>query len=573
MYQYQTNTVNVVRNMHLDKNTLERVLVEPGHINKKVLEKVCEDAKSTQTQPEKVLVSKGYISATNLSKSVAHYLNYRFIELTEADIDEAILEYIPEVVAHAQRAIVFKVTSDAIHLATTNVHIYEFIKFLEKKTHKKVEPYFTTDRSLNNVLSLYRGNLRESIVALIASIEINADEGDIVTLVNQILEYATYSRASDIHLEPLDDVVLIRFRIDGVLHEVTSYPKAMHDNVVFRVKIMARLQTDEQLAAQDGRFDYALREENIDIRVSILPVTGGENIVLRLLAGRTESYTLKDLGLTEKDRNKVVSAVSKPNGMLLVVGPTGSGKTTLLYALLALRNQPKVNIMTIEDPVEYDIERVQQTQVNQKKNLTFATGLRSLVRQDPDIIMVGEIRDNETADIAVNAAMTGHLLFSTMHTNDAATTFPRLTEMSVEPFLVASSVNVVVALRLVRKICESCRVSKKLDRKTRSIINKNEVIKHAFEHVTGTEKINNIQLYIGKGCKACGDTGYYGRMCIFEVLEVTDQIRNLILQKRSAEEIKRTAITLGMTPMLEDGLRKVIEGVTTFDEVLRISKV
>jgi type II secretory ATPase GspE/PulE/Tfp pilus assembly ATPase PilB-like protein len=305
--------------------------------------------------------------------------------------------------------------------------------------------------------------------------------------------------------------------------------------------------------------------------VSILPITDGENVVMRLLDSRTHRYALETLGLREGDYNKILSAVEKPHGMILAVGPTGSGKTTVLYTILEKLNSTEVNIMTIEDPVEYDIEGVQQTQVNPKKELTFATGLRSIVRQDPDIIMVGEIRDEETADISINSALTGHLVISTLHTNDAATTFPRLIEMNVEPFLIASSVNLIIALRLVRKVCDHCKESYIPKPQEIELLQLEERVHTFIEEISGA-KLSKLRLYRGAGCKMCRNTGFSERVGIFEVLEVNEDIRLLITKKSSAEEINNKAVELGMTSLLYDGIVKALNGTTTLEEVMKVAR-
>lgn len=334
---------------------------------------------------------------------------------------------------------------------------------------------------------------------------------------------------------------------------------------------MSHMQTDEHAAAQDGRFEYHGQDNSFDVRVSILPVTDGENVVMRLLDTHTHRYSLENLGLNQTDYQKVLMAAQRPHGMIMAVGPTGSGKTTVLYTILEKLNKPEVNIMTIEDPVEYDIEGVQQTQVNQKKNLTFVNGLRSIVRQDPDIIMVGEIRDEETADIAINSALTGHLVISTLHTNDATTTFPRLMEMKVEPFLIASSVNIIIALRLVRKICKHCKESHFPSSAELEIIEQYPAALGCIDTQTEGKDISELRLYQGKGCKMCQNTGYNGRIGIFEVLEVDEAIRLLITKKASADIINAQALKSGMVPLLCDGISKVLSGTTTLEEVIKVA--
>lgn len=559
--------------MKIDEKTLKKLLVTPGHVAAKQFKSALESAKKHNIPPEEFFVSEGLISDENFGKTVADYLNYHFVDLSQYQIAKTFLDIIPEVVAYAQQAIFFGEENNCLKLATSNTDNYEFIKLLEKKTGKKIEIYYATNASIQEALKYYKGDLREKVEEFIQCCVREGDEGDIVELVNLLLEYAHDSRASDIHIEPLTDKILIRFRIDGILHEAATYPMNLHEKVVFRIKIMSRLQTDEHAAAQDGRFEYEVDDTAFDVRVSIIPITRGENVVMRLLASHNKRFSLQNIGLDENDYEKIVEASHKPHGMVLAVGPTGSGKTTTLYTILRFLNRPEVNIMTIEDPVEYDMSRVQQTQVNQKKGLTFATGLRSIVRQDPDIIMVGEIRDEETADIAVNAAMTGHLLLSTLHTNDAPTTFPRLLEMGMESFLVASSVNVVISQRLVRKICTHCKKSHLLNKNERSALRMDPLIKERLKEISGVQNLSKMRLYAGAGCKVCGLTGFSGRVGIFEVLQVNEEIRSLVVEKASASAIYKKACELGMTPLLNDGLKKVVNGITTLEEVIKASKI
>jgi general secretion pathway protein E len=344
-------------------------------------------------------------------------------------------------------------------------------------------------------------------------------------------------------------------------------PVALHDQIITRIKVLSRLRTDEHLSPQDGKMRIKLDEEDLDIRVSIVPIAEGEKVVLRLLASHYRQFSLLDLGMNQKDLQKIENAFHKSYGMILSTGPTGSGKSTSIYSILKIINTRDKNITTIEDPIEYRLKGINQIQVNPKTNLTFASGLRSILRQDPNVIFVGEIRDSETAGIAVNAALTGHLVLSTLHTNDAATALPRLTDMKIEPFLVASTVNIIVAQRLVRKICEMCRSSQTMKRED-LIKQLPEVI---IEKHFGMEE--SIRVYQGQGCKICHATGYVGRLGVFEILEVTKEIKKLITEKHDSDVIMRKAIEEGMTTMLDDGLDKVIRGLTTFEEVLRVTKV
>lgn len=384
----------------------------------------------------------------------------------------------------------------------------------------------------------------------------------IIGLVDCLIERAHEVRASDIHIDPLADKVRIRFRIDGVLQDVFSFPKNIHAEIISRIKILARLRTDEHNATQDGRLRHEISGgKHVDIRVSIVPTYHGENAVLRLLSDKAENFDLNSLGFSASDREKIVSALKKPNGMILATGPTGSGKTTTLYTMIKMLNSPEVSIITIEDPIEYAVSDVEQIQVNPRTGLTFANGLRSILRQDPNIIMVGEIRDSETANIAVNTALTGHLLLSTLHTNDAATTLPRLLDMGIETYLVASTVNIIIGQRLIRKICDGCKEEVPVDASVK------EGLKN-IELLNLLDKVKN--LYRGKGCKKCNNSGYAGRICINEVLVADDEIREAILRKASAGELRKIAIKNGMTTMLEDGFNRAKKGETTIEEVLRV---
>jgi type II secretory ATPase GspE/PulE/Tfp pilus assembly ATPase PilB-like protein len=395
------------------------------------------------------------------------------------------------------------------------------------------------------------------------TVKMPESEVPIINLVDDLMEYAYLARASDIHFEPCDDSFLIRLRVDGLLHDVFSFPKGLQSGIITRIKVLSGMRTDEHQAAQDGRFKTMIKNPSreFDVRISIIPTYYGENAVLRLLAEQTQLKRLDDLALTEADKIKIRHATSKPYGMILATGPTGSGKTTTLYTILKELNTREVSVITIEDPVEYSLEGVDQIQVSARTGLTFATGLRAILRQDPNIIMVGEIRDEETASIAVNAALTGHKLLSTLHTNDAATTLPRLFDMGIEPFLVASTVNIAIGQRLVRLICEKCKAPKKItDAEFQSL----------SEHVPPEILGKNRDFFYGKGCDECGGSGYFERAGLYEVLEVNDFVREAILRRADAGEIKKIAIKNGMTTLLVDGFKKALAGMTTIEEILRV---
>ncbi|MEK9180391.1 MAG: GspE/PulE family protein [Patescibacteria group bacterium] len=385
----------------------------------------------------------------------------------------------------------------------------------------------------------------------------------VVELVDLLVEYAYSTHASDIHIHPEEKTVRLRFRIDGLLRDIfkVGLNKELHQEIVSRIKVLSGLRTDEHLVPQDGRFKTPIKDFGyVDVRVSIMPTYYGENAILRVLA-ETQSFNLEDLGLQLKDLKKIEHAIAKPYGMILANGPTGSGKTTTLYTILKRINKPDISIITLEDPIEYSLLGTTQIQINERVGVTFASGLRSVLRQDPNIIMVGEIRDQDTAGIAVNAALTGHLVLSTLHTNDAATTFPRLLDMGVPAFLVASTVNVAIGQRLVRQLCQKCKEKRVL---------KPEEAKSAGELIPQIAQHNIKTFYEAKGCAECNETGYRGRLGVREVLEVTEDIRQLVMNRANTTQIKEAAIKGGMTTMIEDGLLKAQNGLTSLEELLRI---
>lgn len=558
--------------MAIDAAQLKLLLIGSNVIAADKFAAVEKEAIAKNISLEEYLPQSGLIHDVQMGQIIANYLKVGFADLSRESIADEALAVLPDAVAHAQSAVVFKIDEEKVHVASTNPNNAELAVIVEGKTGKKAVAYYATPLALREAFRLYKGDLASRVAALAAELTAHPEnEQRIVELVNLLIEYAQNNRASDIHIEPGEDQVFVRFRIDGVLHEVLKYPKILHDRVVFRIKIMSKLRTDEHAAAQDGRFDFATEDARFDVRVSILPITHGENVVLRLLAESNRRIMLEDLGLFGTDLAKVKKAADRPYGMILAVGPTGAGKTTTLYSILQILNDPEVNITTIEDPVEYNVEHVQQTQVSLKKDLTFATGLRSIVRQDPDIILVGEIRDEETAGIAVNAAMTGHLLLSTLHANDAATAFIRLIDMGIEPFLVASSVNVIIAQRLLRKVCMKCNASYHLSKEELALLSSAPDVAAVLKRISGREDIDAIRYYkgMGKECLSCAGTGYVGRIGVFETMEVTEELQALITQKAPAEVIAKKAVSLGMTTMLDDALSKVLHGVTTLEEVIR----
>ncbi len=514
-----------------------------------------------------------FLSDEELGKVVADHFQIPFVSLFQKEIDDTVLRTIPEVVARSQRIIAFGQDTNGLHVALADPRNIEIIEFIRRKTGMPVVRYYATDRDVTEALHCYTKGVTQAFDDILRSIEsaekaqTKETDSPIIRIVDALIQYAYQNKASDIHEEPRDHDALVRFRIDGVLHDIVKLPLDLHPQIVSRIKVLSSLRTDEHQTPQDGKLQIQVDADQVDIRVSIIPVTNGEKVVLRLLSERSRQFSLGNLGLDESALEKLEAAYRKPYGMVLVTGPTGSGKTTTLYSILKLLNHRDVNIVTIEDPVEYDVEGVNQIQVNEDANLTFATGLRSILRQDPNIILVGEIRDDETASIATNLSLTGHLVLSTLHTNNAATAIPRLIDMKVEPFLIASTVNAVVAQRLVRKIHQVCRVSEEVP----ITEVKKSVGPEMIEKVFGKSGVKNIRLYRGKGCETCHGTGYQGRVGLFEVMIFNDDIRSAILRQEHADNIEVLAEENGMQTMFESGLLKVKQGLTTLDEVIRVS--
>lgn len=551
---------------------LKQLIIKTKLLDEKGFDELAQFAQSSDIPMTDALIERDVVTDENLGVLIADYLKIPFIVLAKITIPNDIFHIIPEKVARKQKVVAFARDQNGIKVATSNPRNTEILEMIAKKTSQKVIPFLATERDIENTSIIFRKDLQKMLNEILRTDEASINsvilkDAPIAKIIDMIIEYAYQDKASDIHIEPTEKESLVRFRIDGILHDMLHLPKVLHDQFVTRIKVLSRLRTDEHLSAQDGKMQLKLDEENLDIRISIIPIVEGEKAVLRLLSSHFRQFSLLDLGMGEKDLKKVEASYNKSYGMILSTGPTGSGKTTSIYAILKILNKREKNITTIEDPVEYRIKGVNQIQVNVKTNLTFANGLRSILRQDPNIIFVGEIRDAETAGIAVNAALTGHLVLSTIHTNDAATALPRLIDMEIEPFLVASTVNVLVAQRLIRKICDMC--------KTSYVMKQEDLIKYIPEEIVkknlGDKK--ELTFFQGQGCKICHGTGYLGRVGIFEVLEITKEIKRLITEKSDSDIIARAAVEEGMTTMLDDGLQKVIQGATTIQEVLRVTKV
>ncbi|EKE06616.1 MAG: Type II secretion system protein E [uncultured bacterium] len=568
--------------MQFTEQQLKEILLDQGYLEEKDFNNAKKYAKSHNTSLMEYFFVENVLSKDIIGQAVAEYFAVPYINLTNEKLDPNIVKLIPEIVARNKGVVAISSDVEGVKLGMQNPKDLESKNFIEKKIGQVVKVYYIDDDDLEKALSVYGSDIDSDVTKILKSLNnsrlSNEEKDDIVVeFVDMVLKYGYENRASDIHITPQVDRITFRFRIDGVMHDVfvVEKDKAPRDFLSFiltRIKILSKMATDIHFAAQDGKMRYLINDNWLDVRISIVPITYGENIVMRLLYPKNKQLGLIDLGLSDDNLKKIKKAIKNPHGMVLVTGPTGSGKTTSLYSILKLLNKREINMATIEDPVEYDIEGVTQIQVNPKTNLTFAKGLRALVRQDPDILMVGEIRDAETADIAINSALTGHLVLSTLHTNDAVTALPRLLDMGIQPFLVSSTINLVIAQRLVRKICNHCRTSYKLTKEEMAILSENADFKHILADLN-VKDFSTSRIYKGVGCKVCNNTGYNDRFGIFEILEVNESIRNLILTHASSDEILKKAKEEGMTTMLYDGIEKVLNGVTTIQEVMRVTQL
>ena len=558
---------------------LKEILTKEGLIDAQAFDNLTIEAKRMGQNITDLLISQGFITSDYFYNIVAGYLGVERVNLGSQSIEEEILRGLSEELARQKRAVIFAKEADGtLDIAMEDPSDLETIEFLKKHLKANIKTFLTSQEDLNRGFSLYGRHLTEDFKKIIeeniqatlrkkiGSIEEAAKDVPIVAIIDNLLSYAISLRASDIHIEILENMILIRYRIDGVLHEILKIPKEVHPAIVARIKLLGGLKIDEHLKPQDGRFRYKVGPDLIDVRVAIIPVFYGEKVEMRLLSSTQRPLSLEELGILEETRKIIEENIKKTYGMILVCGPTGSGKTTTLYSILSILNRPEVNIVTIEDPIEYDIKYINQTQINPLAGITFAGGLRAILRQDPNIIMVGEIRDEETAEISVHSALTGHLLLSSLHTNDAATAVPRLIDMKIASFLVAAVLNVCLAQRLVKKICLDCIESYSPDA---TMI---ELLEKQLKEVNPNSKMKPPKLlYRGRGCSVCNQTGYRGRLGIFEVLNIDEEIRKLIIgHDFSLDNLNNLAKQRGMITMFEDGLRKAALGITTVEEVLRV---
>lgn len=640
--------------MRISDSDMQELLTSGHHVPTEVIDELVAESKAEQKSLQSLALKKQIINEKELTKLYAKSIDVPYIELSNKKIDKSILQLIPDRIAQKYKVVVFEKSDDGtIKLAMDDPDDIQAIDFLQKQLGKSIEIYMAPQSDIEVALNDYRGSISSEISKVVTDSDEReedvkeedlAEDSPIAQTVNLIIEYAIKQKASDIHIEPHEEFVQVRYRIDGVLRQANKLPHKVLASLVSRIKILANLKIDEHRAPQDGRFKIGFGNSLFAIRVSTLPVMDGEKVVMRLLDESTQALTLESLGFWGSELERIHNSIAQPHGIILVTGPTGSGKSTTLYSILSLLNHPEVNISTIEDPVEYRIEGANQTQVNPKAGMTFAAGLRALLRQDPNIIMVGEIRDKETANLAIQAALTGHLVFSTLHTNNAATCLPRLLDMGIEPFLIASTVRAVIGQRLLRKLKPECREEYEpvgdelkelkvqfqidkavsvaenannlpsLDPVDRSVHGGNRVIqplhkpsekkpltellqedpdlvnrsadeaKKSNKSSDGKSKQNQedstskksdksaLKLWRVKSGEQCALSPYKGRVGIYEVLAMSETIEKMITARATSEDIQQQAIKEGMITMQQDGFVKALQGITTIEEILRVTR-
>lgn len=592
--------------MRISDATIEQLLEANKDIGAEQIASLKEEGVRSRRPLQELVVQNGIMDEKTLIKAYAEHAGIPFVDIDPRTIPSDVLTKIPERIARQYNAVLFKIDEDGTqHLAMDDPDDVQAVDFIKKQIGENIRLYVATRTNILACLENYRGDVTQELSQVI-SVQTEdlgenqtiseadvAEDSPIAQTVNLLLEYAIRSGASDVHIEPREDYVQVRYRIDGVLKEVNRLPRNVMDALVSRIKILSNLKIDERRVPQDGRFKIKVAGKQYALRVSTLPVVDGEKVVMRILDESNQAVSLEELGLWGRSLQVITTAMLEPNGMILVTGPTGSGKSTTLFSILTILNSPEVNISTVEDPVEYKIPGVNQTQTNSKAGMTFANGLRALLRQDPNIIMVGEIRDSETAGLAIQAALTGHLVLSTLHTNNAATSLPRLLDMNIEPFLIASTVKAVAAQRLVRRLCMDCR------QKSTPTKEETDAIVHLFglqegqtfatihdmeklasrQGIGGTTPLSTSEQTIetiwrasSDGCEECNHTGYKGRIGIHEALGTSETIQKLITTNATSAQIQAQAIKEGMLTMQADGLIKVLRGTTTVEEVLRVTK-
>ena len=590
--------------MRVSDSTVEKLLQQGGIVTEPQLAELKVEAERSHRALQTVVIDEKIITDLKLTQMISEYINVPFIQIEPKDIPDEVLKKIPEHIARQYSVVLFQIDeAGVLSLAMEDPDDVQALNFIQKEIGYNIKVFLATKNNILDCLENYRGSMNEELDEVIAiqsdSNDVQAvkeddfaEDSPIAQTVNLLLEYAIKSDASDIHIEPREDFVQVRYRIDGVLKEVNKLPKNVSGALVSRIKILSNLKIDERRVPQDGRFKIKISGKQYALRVSTLPIADGEKVVMRILDESNQAITLEQLGYWGKSLATIKDAMLQPNGMILVTGPTGSGKSTSLFSVLSELNTPDVNISTIEDPVEYKIPGVNQTQTNAKAGMTFASGLRALLRQDPNIIMVGEIRDTETANLGVQAALTGHLVFSTLHTNNAATCLPRLLDMGIEPFLIASTVKAVIGQRLVRRLCTQCRQQYTPDQTELDSIEKSfnitpEVLERlhkldeqaASENIGGDAPLATTDTTITtlwkqkpEGCDDCGHTGFRGRIGIYETLGMSNTIQKLITSNATSNDIQDESVKEGMLTMQTDGLIKAFRGATTVEEVLRVTR-
>jgi type IV pilus assembly protein PilB len=564
--------------MQQGQPAIEDILAQQGIIKPDQLSAVKLESINTGQPIEKLILQHNFATSEQITQARAQLLNIPYLRLEGKAITSEVLNLIPEPVARRYKLIPFEKEGDIISVAMADPLDLQVMEFIEKKSGMKIKRFMAQEEDILRAISeQYSQNLTVEVASALKEVTAVSDtqrkseldepevlrEAPVANIVTQFLEYAVKSRASDIHIEPEEGQTRVRYRIDGILHEKVLLPQKVHDAVISRIKILSGLKIDERRLPQDGRFTFEYGGAEVDLRVSTLPTVYGEKVVMRLLAKSDKPPTFAELGIRGTALKNMETQLLRPHGIVLICGPTGSGKTTTLYSVLSKLSNTKVNILTVEDPVEYQIAGANQVQVNPAIGLTFASALRSFLRQDPNIILVGEIRDTETAELAVQAALTGHQVFSTLHTNSASGALPRLLDMGIEPFLLASSVNATIGQRILRKLCQFCRYP---------YTPVPEVIESVKQQLGKLAPTKPMQLYKAKGCHECGNLGYLGRMGIYEILVISEKIMRLVLERASTVDIEKQSIEEGMITLKQDGLLKALEGITTLEEVLRVGQ-
>ncbi|MDO8600991.1 MAG: GspE/PulE family protein [bacterium] len=580
--------------MRVADSQLKAFILDGGLVKEKELAKAEEEAQKSGKPLRDVLLHAKLVEENDLRKLEAYILGIPFVDLEKEQIDSRILSIIPEPIARKNNIVAFKKQGQELQVAMLDPEDIQTIEFIRKKANLKILPRLTTPESMKAVLKQYQKSLEtefgEIIKKEVEGLALVSEKGEeekeedlkkmaedlpVIRIVDTLIRHAILQSASDIHIEPAEKEVMVRYRLDGILHDAMTLPKQIAAGVVARIKVMSNLKLDEHRLPQDGRFKVETDEYRISFRVSILPVFDGEKIVIRLLPENAKGFTLEALGFNGQGLDRIHRSIRRPTGIILATGPTGSGKTTTLYTILDILNRPEVNISTVEDPIEYRMPRINQTQVRPEIGFTFANGLRSLLRQDPNIIMVGEIRDNETAALAINAALTGHLVLSTLHTNSAAGALPRLLDMKVEPFLLVSTINAIIAQRLVRTLCPEKDMRPFTDAEYKNLepevnFKKIEDVLVHERVVSSGQDIRKVPWGHPKPTAECVD-GYHGRIGIHETLEMSSAIKEMVMRSATSDQIEEQAKKEGMITMLEDGFMKAAQGATSLEEVLRVT--